>query len=485
MPTPQEIISTRTRVPIWTADDFGNTKQDKGLSLKANASPTPTEAGYIQIYSPDGEAVWTTDSAGVESVLSAGAGKGGLNWFNVKAYGAIGNSTTDDTAAVQAAITACSAAGGGFVYFPAGTYALTPTANPAIAVPSNVNLVGDGRRVTSLRRNGNGVMIGMSGPSTDATGATHVRYSSIRDMTLNGNSQTGAVVQAYYADNLMFFCVYFTSSSERLVDGVELWDTRFINCVFESSGGTDNTVLPAVHLRNASSATPATFGYSLDNVNQIVFSACRWENFHNGALRIEDGVVAGNNPNGIYVTDCKMESSGMQGGSHLLADDSCIGIWVTNLYCFAGNFQGAYSTAQNIISWSAQASALENVVIANGAVATVNSGVDLFSGAASTASLRNVVGRYTTAPTGAHIFYEVSSTANFNIQNCFGTAGTQSGGTVPIRFEGEQPIKQVAGAVSDASFTHTPLNGTMAVDTTGTGTLYVRVAGTWRTVALT
>src|SRR3989344_4600844 len=44
--------------------------------------------------------------------------------FNVKAYGATGDGATNDTAAIQAAIDAASAAPGGVVYFPAGTYAI-------------------------------------------------------------------------------------------------------------------------------------------------------------------------------------------------------------------------------------------------------------------------------------------------------------------------------------------------------------------------
>jgi len=53
--------------------------------------------------------------------LSAIEDKGG-QVFNVRAYGAKGDGTTNDTAAVQAAINAANTAGGGTVYFPAGTY---------------------------------------------------------------------------------------------------------------------------------------------------------------------------------------------------------------------------------------------------------------------------------------------------------------------------------------------------------------------------
>src|SRR3982751_1693817 len=42
--------------------------------------------------------------------------------FNVKDYGATGNGSTNDTAAINKAINAASTAGGGVVEVPAGTY---------------------------------------------------------------------------------------------------------------------------------------------------------------------------------------------------------------------------------------------------------------------------------------------------------------------------------------------------------------------------
>jgi hypothetical protein len=44
---------------------------------------------------------------------------------NVKDFGAVGNGVADDTTAIQNACAACSANGGGTVYFPAGQYVLT------------------------------------------------------------------------------------------------------------------------------------------------------------------------------------------------------------------------------------------------------------------------------------------------------------------------------------------------------------------------
>jgi hypothetical protein len=68
-------------------------------------------------------------------VLTAGAFSQAPPFFDVKQYGATGNGATLDTAAINKAIEACHAAGGGTVFFRSGTY-LTGT----IDLKSNVTL---------------------------------------------------------------------------------------------------------------------------------------------------------------------------------------------------------------------------------------------------------------------------------------------------------------------------------------------------------
>jgi parallel beta-helix repeat protein len=60
--------------------------------------------------------------------------------INVKAYGAVGNGVVDDTTAIQNAINAANAVGGGCVYFPSGTYLIS---NSLIGY-SNITFQGDG-----------------------------------------------------------------------------------------------------------------------------------------------------------------------------------------------------------------------------------------------------------------------------------------------------------------------------------------------------
>lgn len=73
-----------------------------------------------------------------------------VDWYSVKAlsYGAKGDGTTDDTAAIQAAVTAAATAGGGTVYLPAGRYILSGSLNWS----TGVNLVGAGTRVSILQQ---------------------------------------------------------------------------------------------------------------------------------------------------------------------------------------------------------------------------------------------------------------------------------------------------------------------------------------------
>lgn len=69
------------------------------------------------------------------------------NWFNVLDYGALGNNTTNDAPAIQATIDAASAAGGGIVFLPVGTYLLQSSIN----IPSKVSLCGADAINTQLR----------------------------------------------------------------------------------------------------------------------------------------------------------------------------------------------------------------------------------------------------------------------------------------------------------------------------------------------
>jgi Pectate lyase superfamily protein len=104
--------------------------------------------------------------------------------FDVRFYGAVGDGTTNDTTAVQAALDAANSAGGGTVYFPFGDYLCHD-----LTSYTNVGIRGDGWE-TIIRQAGtaaNNYLISVnpgSGGSSDPT--TNAKNIVIRDITLRG-----------------------------------------------------------------------------------------------------------------------------------------------------------------------------------------------------------------------------------------------------------------------------------------------------------
>lgn len=61
--------------------------------------------------------------------------------YDVKVYGAVGDGSTADNAAIQNAINDAHSAGGGSVFFPPGNYRITAS---AIELKAGVKLLGEG-----------------------------------------------------------------------------------------------------------------------------------------------------------------------------------------------------------------------------------------------------------------------------------------------------------------------------------------------------
>lgn len=93
--------------------------------------------------------------------------RGGVFSFNVKAYGAVGDGTTDDTTAIQNAITAAIAAGGSGVFFPAGTYKITAALN---VDGSNLYLCGEGAASIIKQFTNTASIFNVGSASTQRTG---------------------------------------------------------------------------------------------------------------------------------------------------------------------------------------------------------------------------------------------------------------------------------------------------------------------------
>lgn len=105
---------------VWAIDMPG--QPTVNVSLVDTAShyifsiATSTPAALV----PAGQTVASLVISGTLSIL--GGILGPNPWYDVKAYGAVGNGTTDDSTAIQTAINTANTNGGGTVYFPPGTY---------------------------------------------------------------------------------------------------------------------------------------------------------------------------------------------------------------------------------------------------------------------------------------------------------------------------------------------------------------------------
>lgn len=142
----------------------------------------------------------------------------GVDWLNVKDYGAIGNGTTDDTGAINSALSAATLARGGVVYFPAGTYLITS----ALAGVSGVRLAGDHRSVSQV--------VSTSSPVL-ALGGSFISGMEIDHLTLQATGAdliTGADLKALYLHD----CQLIQNSA-----GYAIWNAPtaalMIECVFE------------------------------------------------------------------------------------------------------------------------------------------------------------------------------------------------------------------------------------------------------------
>jgi Pectate lyase superfamily protein len=78
----------------------------------------------------------------------------GMGVFDVREHGAVGDGVTDDHEAVMAAVTAADDAGGGTVFFPAGTYAVSASLGRADPPISRACLLGDGDRAARILATG-------------------------------------------------------------------------------------------------------------------------------------------------------------------------------------------------------------------------------------------------------------------------------------------------------------------------------------------
>lgn len=210
--------------------------------------------------------------------------------FNVKhpEFGAIGDGTTDDTAALNAAITAATS-DKGVVMFPPGVYVTTS----ALSVPDGVSLVGAGRLASTIENQGSGNAVAVLGTVSTAKDGVH-----IADLWVKGNASSSHGIHLEY-------------TSER-GDGVVTIDRCRVsghggNGIDWSNGGSANANGDGLRISNSTitgNTGRGVYVFGLSNLASII--ACGITD--NGNSGVEFNQVASNctvfasqiNDNGLF-----------------------------------------------------------------------------------------------------------------------------------------------------------------------------------------
>lgn len=238
-------------------------------------------------------------------------------WYDVRSYGAVMDGVTDDTIAVQAALTAANAAGGGVVFIPY-------SANPCIIASQ---LVLDGFAQVEIRGASSGQYLNSSTFSpgylkfTGNPAGAQISCRSTFGVTLrnlfiqNTNASfTGMIVDTSHS-------ALATDTQAFMLDG----------CVV---GGT-------------STATSAAACVGLD---KAIVSTLKNSSFRYAALGLRGLAAAGSYSNAIQVLSCAFGNSNLFGTSHISNPGAG---WLIS----GCTFEIAYTGTNNVIDGSGATSA--------------------------------------------------------------------------------------------------------------------------------
>lgn len=241
------------------------------------------------------------------------------NLFNVTNYGALGGITTNTTA-IQNAINAAFAAGGGTVEFPSNIYLSGP-----LNFSNSVNVQLDAGAV--LRMLPYGSWPGGSSPPdfiTTASGAHDLEVSG--SGAIDGNAENSGWWTNKLSTSARPTLFYFNKCDRVLIENVVLSNSPSMHLVFKSSGG--NITISNITI-NTSGSSPNTDGIDLVGTNCLVENSF----ISDGDDCIALGSTAGTS-SGTLITNCNF------GFGHGLSIGSNTAGGVSNLTVVNCTFNG-------------------------------------------------------------------------------------------------------------------------------------------------
>ena len=233
---------------------------------------------------------FTQDGAGAVERLASEKLK---EWMSVRDFGAVGDGVADDTAAIQAAISATKSKGGGTVFIPSGEYYLSSTLYVDQGYTSIVGDPGSFIRTAGLPDNTPAIVIGSSSRGPGQSNQSRIEGLIIVGRTTNARAaiEIGTITNVGGLDKDVQTVgttverVGFQTCGLCIQVVTQSFDPRFVSLEFEAcarcfyitSGGVnygENIVFDKCFAHNCGNVIEQDLSASQINLSQCVFDYC-------------------------------------------------------------------------------------------------------------------------------------------------------------------------------------------------------------------
>lgn len=294
------------------------------------------------------------------------------NVVSVKDFGAVGDGVANDTAAIQAALDAVAARGGGTVLVPAGTYVVAPSGVATwLRVGSATTVRGEGEAATVFR---------VADRAGDYRTVFGQAAGVVRDVRLTGfridQNPAGNVTADIRAGDAARhqYALYFTSFDGVVIEGVAVDPATGVNTFALNGAGTRGGVIRGCRVRFVKGRTTDPSG-TYDNSAVYVDGAA----FAVTGNRFESGGRPGDAMTGIEIhtgpggTVSGNLVSGYFVGINAVGTARALPEVASNDFGIVGNvFSGV---ASGIQLWALTGRTLRNVTVAGNAISVANATV--------------------------------------------------------------------------------------------------------------